>query len=247
MTKLDYPFIWHQADLLKQAFLSAKPFPFVVLDDFIPEGMLRDLLDEFPSVDSDYWKRPSNAHTQGKQVAASSIKDLTFGPQTREWLHELHSAPFLEFLTRLTGIDGLIGDPWLAEGGFHQVLRDGYLDIHADFSKHDRLNLERRVNLLCYLNEGWVEDFGGHISLFDMKLNEVRRILPTARRCVIFETSQTSFHGHPTPLTCPDSVTRKSFALYYYSATRPVAQEPHRIIFPTDKEFAWKETCPTCV
>ncbi|MGH9033318.1 MAG: hypothetical protein ACRDZV_14440, partial [Acidimicrobiia bacterium] len=29
------------------------------------------------------------------------------------------------------------------------------------------------------------------------------------------------FHGHPEPLTCPDGMSRKSIALYYFTVDRP--------------------------
>jgi hypothetical protein len=38
---------------------------------------------------------------------------------------------------------------------------------------------------------------------------------------VVFTTTDTSFHGHPEPLACPEGRTRKSIALYYYSRDRP--------------------------
>jgi hypothetical protein len=48
-----------------------------------------------------------------------------------------------------------------------------------------------------------------------------QRILPVANRCVVFDTTDTSYHGHPEPLACPPDRTRRSLALYYYSSGRP--------------------------
>ncbi|HEY5155960.1 MAG TPA: 2OG-Fe(II) oxygenase, partial [Acidimicrobiales bacterium] len=44
---------------------------------------------------------------------------------------------------------------------------------------------------------------------------------PIANRCVVFSTTDYSFHGHPEPVTCPPGRTRRSLALYYYSNGRP--------------------------
>jgi hypothetical protein len=49
----------------------------------------------------------------------------------------------------------------------------------------------------------------------------VRKVAPAFNRCVIFSTTDFSYHGHPEPLACPVGVTRKSLALYYYSNGRP--------------------------
>jgi len=43
-------------------------------------------------------------------------------------------------------------------------------------------------------------------------------------RCVIFNTTDFSFHGHPDPLTCPEGRTRKSLAMYYYTNGRPAEE-----------------------
>ncbi|MFT5484605.1 MAG: Rps23 Pro-64 3,4-dihydroxylase Tpa1-like proline 4-hydroxylase, partial [Halieaceae bacterium] len=121
-------------------------------------------------------------------------------------------------------------DPKLQGGGIHQVLPGGVLAVHADFTRHRLLNLDRRLNVLVYLNQHWEDDWGGHLELWstDMARCE-RRIRPLAGRCVIFNTSDKSFHGHPTVLACPKGVTRKSIALYYYTHGRDDAQvEPTR-------------------
>ncbi len=75
--------------------------------------------------------------------------------------------------------------------------------------------------MLVYLNEDWPEEYGGELELWsrDMQSCE-RRIRPLAGRCVIFNTTADSFHGHPRPLSCPDGKTRKSIALYYYTQGR---------------------------
>ena len=47
---------------------------------------------------------------------------------------------------------------------------------------------------------------------------------PIAGRCVIFATTDFSYHGHPLPLACPPDRSRRSIALYYYSAARPESE-----------------------
>jgi hypothetical protein len=100
----------------------------------------------------------------------------------------------------------------------HQTTAGGYLDVHADFNVHPRTKLLRRLNVLLYLNPGWRDDYGGELELWDRGMTRcVVRIAPLFNRCVVFTTSDESFHGHPHPLATPPGVTRKSLALYYYS------------------------------
>ena len=132
-------------------------------------------------------------------------------------LYQFNSAPFVRFLETLTGIDKLIPDPYFFGGGLHQIVAGGKLGIHSDFSRHNRLPLDRRLNVLIYLNKDWREDYGGHLELWNEDMTRcVRRILPAYNRMVIFTITDWAFHGHPEPLTCPPGVSRKSIALYYY-------------------------------
>jgi hypothetical protein len=63
-----------------------------------------------------------------------------------------------------------------------------------------------------------------------MKQREAQ-IDPIFNRCVIFTTTDTSYHGHPVPLTCPPGVTRKSLALYYYSVPTSDRADVHNTVF----------------
>ncbi len=110
------------------------------------------------------------------------------------------------------------------------IAKGGKLGIHADFNKQPTNGLDRRVNVLLYLNESWKEEWGGHLELWDSK-ECVTKINPIMNRMVVFNTSSTSFHGHPHPLTCPDDVFRKSLALYYYTEGRPEKTQSHGTLF----------------
>jgi hypothetical protein len=108
----------------------------------------------------------------------------------------------------------------------HQILRRGYLKVHADFNKHPQFGLDRRVNVLCYLNRDWQPEWGGQLELWDADMQcPVQSIDPVFNRMVIFTITDTAFHGHPDPLRCPPDRTRRSLAFYYYSNGRPAAED----------------------
>jgi len=48
-----------------------------------------------------------------------------------------------------------------------------------------------------------------------------KEILPSFNTMAIFSTTDFSNHGHPELLNCPKEMSRKSLALYYFSASRP--------------------------
>jgi hypothetical protein len=145
----------------------------------------------------------------------------------------------------LTGIQGLVPDPHLWGGGLHQILPGGKLAVHADFNKYPHFKLDRRLNVLVYLNRDWQEQWGGQLELWNRDMTRCeQRILPLFNRMVCFSTTDSSFHGHPDPLRCPADRTRRSLALYYYSNGRPAEEigRPHTTLFQyrPDDEMPWK-------
>ena len=137
----------------------------------------------------------------------------------------MNSVIFLEFLQKITSIkEKLIIDRDLNGGGLHQIKSGGMLKIHTDFSKHPTLDLERRVNVLIYLNKNWEQAYGGDLELWDKEMKFCKKkILPAFNKMVIFSTNDFSNHGHPEPIICPKNVSRKSVALYYFSKGRPIS------------------------
>jgi len=206
------------ADSAAASYAAAKPFPHVVLDDFFDPDLLDEVLGEFPQPGAIRWQRFDNP----QEIKLASASEANFGAMTRLLLYHLNSITFLEFLERVTGIPNLMPDPCFDGGGLHQIVRGGKLAIHADFNKHPRYGLDRRLNVLIYLNKGWREEYGGHLELWsrDMARREAR-ILPIFNRLMIFGTTDFTYHGHPDPLRCPEGMTRKSLALYYFSNGRP--------------------------
>jgi hypothetical protein len=221
------PFLFDRSALVAlarehaRAYQSAAPFPHVVIDDFLPPDVLRPVLAEFPHAGGPSWER----YDDPLQKKLGSRDEEALGPATRLLLQQFNSSAFVAFLEELTGIDGLVPDPWLEGGGLHQIVRGGLLKVHVDFNKHTDTRLDRRINALLYLNEDWQEAYGGHLELWteDM-LRCAKKVLPIFDRLVVFNTTDFANHGHPDPLACPENRSRKSIALYYYSNGRPASE-----------------------
>lgn len=202
----------------------ADPFPHISIDQFADDRKLHNVLQDFPKPgDLKWWSYDNNFE---KKLAFDKVHELHYS--IKHILCEMNSAPFLEFLEKLTGIQGLVSDPHYIGGGLHQIpgpspgKAGGKLDIHADFNWHKRLQLDRRLNVILYLNKFWLDEYGGHLELWDEKMTACqKKILPVFNRMVCFNTTDFSYHGHPHPLSCPEGTTRKSLALYYYSNGRP--------------------------
>ena len=219
---------------------DAKPFPHIVLDDFIDIDSSRMLAADFPQPDFKQLRRNTNTTVFEGGPAAQKNKiglndEALLAPSIRRFIWELNSGPFIRFLEEITGIPNLLPDPSLRGAGTHQVLSGGLLRVHADFNKHPLYHLDRRINVLIYFNENWQEEWGGALELWNKEVTAAQAVIsPLMGRCVIFNTTSTSYHGHPQPLLCPQGTARKSIAMYYYTNGRPddEACEAHKTLWP---------------
>lgn len=206
---------------LIEAYASASPFPHLVVDDFMPVDVLREVVKNFPEEDAEV--EFSRSVERGK---VSFNPDRLQSALHRSLFYSFNSRPFIELVEHLTGIDGLLPDPYFLGGGYHQTSDGGHLSIHADFNLHRKLRLKRRVNVLIYLNEDWSKEYGGALELWERDMSsKAHAIEPIMNRCVIFNTDDDSYHGHPEPLNTGSSIFRRSIALYYYTASQAIFTE----------------------
>ena len=203
----------------KENYLSAKPFPHIVIDNFFNNDLLNNVINEFPK----NLDKIGNKFENKVERKLSLNKSHLLSNNTNNFLNFLNSQIFLNFLQNLTDIDEkLVPDPYLLGGGLHELRKDGYLNIHADFNLHPSMKLDRRLNILIYLNKDWKESFGGSLQLWDKNMKEcIQKIIPEFNRMVIFSTTDFSYHGNPDKVSCTEDNSRKSIAMYYYSNGRP--------------------------
>lgn len=219
-TNKSYPDLMDIAISHAEKYQNALPFPNITFDNFFDAKVLNDILQEFPDLAS---IKNVEKFNNPREIKLAGKGEKYFGQETKKFMHFLNSEPFLNFLQKLTGIkEPLIGDPYFVGGGQHEIKKGGLLKVHADFNKHYELDLDRRINVLVYLNKDWKEEYGGHFELWNKEMTKCEKaILPTFNTLAIFSTTSYSYHGHPDPLNCPANRSRKSLALYYYTNGRP--------------------------
>lgn len=200
---------------LTRRYRENAPIPHVLLKDFLDDETARHAMQEFPTPSTQAWTHYEHQNENKLGMTERGV----FPPSLGLVVDELNSPAFADWLSDLTGIGGLLPDPALEGAGLHQSVRGGFLNVHTDFSHHHyRKNWRRRINLILYLNDGWREEWGGAIELWDNQMRYcAAKYPPFFNHALIFNTDAESFHGFPEPLTCPANVSRKSLALYYYS------------------------------
>jgi Rps23 Pro-64 3,4-dihydroxylase Tpa1-like proline 4-hydroxylase len=211
------------AEREKVNYANAEPFPSIELDNFFNNNFLNKVLNEFP----DLSKINESQSYKGKNEIKLSNKNYEkFPASIKSFISFLNSDIFLNFLQIITSIkEKLQADPYLEGGGLHEIKRGGVLKVHTDFNRHPFLKLDRRVNVLIYLNKNWKDSYGGHLELWNNDMSKCeKKILPSFNKIVIFSTTDFSNHGHPNLLNCPSNTSRKSIALYYFSNGRPKSE-----------------------
>jgi len=222
-----------------KGFARAKPFPHVVIDNFLQHDWATALEREFPDYNSAIWYEYRNL----VEIKRTCNLWAHFPPATYSFFSIINSPEFLSIISSLLEIYPLYADAGLHGGGWHIHAVGGKLNPHLDYSIHPKTGLQRKLNLILYLNRDWRRDWGGGLGLWrEDKDNggpgaiEVE-IVPTFNRALLFETTQVSWHGLTSPLTCPPDKFRKSLANYYLTS-RTAGTEPRlkALFAPTEDQ-----------
>lgn len=193
------------------------PFPHIIIDNFFNNSVIDNILHDmnYLTIDKSYYYGDQNI--EKNKFAFNS----NFGETLKNIFIELNSDDFVTIIEKITGIKDIIRDNMDLEGaGVHKVYNNGFLCMHTDFEAYNDKKfglLDRRLNILIYMNPDWKDSYGGELCLFDKNIGQItKKVMPILNRCVIFFTPN-NIHGHPTPLIIPQKVCRQSIANYYYT------------------------------
>jgi Rps23 Pro-64 3,4-dihydroxylase Tpa1-like proline 4-hydroxylase len=230
-------------DQLRDRVRKSQPFPFFSIDNFLDEKFANRVLESFPSFE-DAMKVGGSFNAVNEKGKVQLTDSETFAPAVRELNEVLSSQEWLDVLNYVMDIPKLLPDDELVGGGIHQTGPRGHLDVHVDFNYLRARELHRRLNILVYFNKDWKPEWGGNVEFWDKDVKVCHHSSsPIFNRCVVFATSNISYHG-VTAVKCPEGNSRKSFAAYYYTKDPPPGWDGtvHSTIFkarPTEVTKKW--------
>jgi hypothetical protein len=228
-------------ELLRKRFINARPVPYIMIDSFLDRDAADKVADSYPAFEAAVGQGKEFTSVNERKKVQITRSSLFPGP-VAQLSTLLASQKVLDDLSFITGIPNLIADESLSGGGMHITGAGGRLDVHVDFNYIKGRALHRRLNLLVYLNPNWQEDWGGQFQLWDKEVKNCEvTFSPVLNRCVIFETSDVSFHG-VVPVSAKAKAPRRSFAVYYYTKEAPDhwTGEEHSTIFVARPEERFK-------
>jgi hypothetical protein len=218
------PDVLERLSACEEQFAAGEPFPHLVIDDFLLTDFCTEIIAQFPDFDE------RTAINEDGRVGGKSTREEVrqLGPVFTRLDQCIRSQAFLDTVGRMTGIGKLKYDPMYYGGGTHENRHGQDLDPHIDFNYHPISRQHRRLNLILFLNDEWEDHWGGLLQLHQDPYREpgedhIVSISPKRNRCVIFETSERSWHGFQR-IGLPAekrNLSRKSFAVYFYTDDRP--------------------------
>lgn len=224
----------------REEFATARPYKHLVIDNFLEEGLAQSLFANFPKV--------SELRKHYKGINENKSEGSSFDHYHTDFarvLDAIKSPAFIQWLEQVTQIDDLSLPDDHRGAGVHQGRNGSFLDIHVDFSVHPILNLHRRLNLLIYLNKNWKPEYGGLLELWNEDVSVLEKaVLPGFNRAVIFETTETSYHGYDV-INIPENESRKSIYSYYYSPVASTVKYHDTIFKPRPTDSLAKKTQTT--
>lgn len=219
-------------DKLRSEVRNAAPFPHFCLDNFFEQEFAESVAQAFPSYDeARHLGREFTTVNEKRKIQITEA--ASFAPAVAKMNQILAAPETLSLFSSLFDIPDLLADDRLTGGGIHEMAPRGRLDVHVDFNYVADRQWHRRLNFLVYFNHDWQKEWGGELELWDANVSQcVKSIPPAFNRCVVFTTTDVSFHG-VNAIRCPEGRARRSFAAYYYTTAAPAhwTGEQHPTLF----------------
>ena len=209
---------------LKQRFASAKPYPHVVIDNFLDPQLAEEVCEAFPKPEEMRVHGGDSKVLKGWQV---NPKDDNYIPKPalEAMFRHIQSAGVRRWVTELSGSKSdALCDPEYVGAGLLAAKDKGIHKIHLDRNRHPNGRYCARVVMLIYFNKGWQPEHGGILELWDRKIAKCATVEPLFNRCVIFENARFAYHSI-SDVHLPEGMTRKALNFYFYTRDLPEVEK----------------------
>jgi hypothetical protein len=217
---------------LRKNFQTGDSLPIITIDNFLPRDLACKLSIEAENIDM---KSCKIFNRNGSYM--EECNDLDLMPEATDFINQFHSQKGLSWISRVTGIDNIIPDPYLKGAGYSKSYHGDCLKNHVDFNWNDDIKLYRTLTFIVYLTPDWRDSWGGHLEFTDFSGASVIRIAPIFNRAIIWQHHENCFHGYPEPINCPKTQNRKTLRLFFYKSDfAPRIENPsHRSLYYFDE------------
>ena len=193
------------------------PFPYTVIDNFLPEKL-------FKKINLEFEKKGILKDKKKKFETHVELNKTVYGDKDLNQLHQLpikllggdHVKNLIQQKVGKINITSLT--KWKDYGGyypFHSMGNGGVLGSHVDHS-HSKYGDLHIANSIYYSSSVWKKSWGGETVLFNSSgLMIKKKIFPKPNRLIIFIHSALSFHGVKF-VKSPKDRKRSTYYMDYY-------------------------------
>lgn len=181
-----------------------EPYKIWIIDDFLDVSIADKLVAEWPKENDERWSKGHQMIDGRKNILESgmlAISNVDIMPPTiMGVMYQFHSAGMIQTLENITGESNLLIDESMRWSGMRVMQRKSYQLIHSDARKNSITGLMKHLTVLYYLNKNYsTATCDGCLEIWNDEMSMcMHRIMPIYNRLIIFENSETSYHGVPT-------------------------------------------------
>src|SRR5690242_2785917 len=216
---INFQFLETNKEKLRADYLFAKPFPYLVIDNFCDKQKIESLYAKIPELTN---KSRDYMFAKNK-FEKSNYREIA--PEFNELFTDLTSSRMNDFLSFIAN-ETVFVDPDNHGGGLHQGKKNSFLDMHLDFNYHPlKKGWYRNMNLLLYLNKDWKPEYKGHLKLHDRRSRSETELEVPFNRMIIQQTRAYTLHGYDQT-HFPEGKYRTSIATYAYTPHKQLVEKP---------------------
>lgn len=202
-------------------FLTTKPFPYLVLDDFMDAEFFEKLQNSLENIEIPSTGRKFNTEVENKKWISlnSDLPDLV-----QQVVGSLNSDSWVENIKELTKIPSIITTPYSNTklSNYHVMEPGSVLGPHVDHACEPVKKIPHILNMIVYLTKDWDERNGGGTFFYDMNGEKIiSDVSYRGNRAVIFLHTPYSFHGVNRVSTNAKQKRRSIYVDYYSESFSP--------------------------
>lgn len=207
--------------LRQNEFLSANPFPYLVIDDFLEKDFFSNLKLVIEENTKSVEGRTFDTVVEKKKWISlnSSLPE-----KLKQVVDALNSEQWINNIRELTGIESLVATPHgnTELANYHVMEPGAVLGSHVDHSHEPVLGIPHILNALVYLTDNWSACDGGATFLYDKAGKEIiSKVEYKENRAVIFLHTPYSFHGVERIESNSNKKRRTIYVDYYSESFQP--------------------------
>ncbi len=185
---------YNNLEIYETDFKSAKPFPHVILDNFLDESFFKNLNVDKIKIN----KQKGLLFNTEIETNKWTSKNVELNEGISKIVNELYTTDFINNLSKLSKIKDLfstnVGNTALAN--YHEMYESGFLGTHVDHSSEPNTGLPHVLNIILYLSKNWETSWGGSTMFANKNGSKIEKTIDyIPNRAVIFLHTPFTFHG----------------------------------------------------